>query len=206
MMDLLATIAVVLQLVSLNTVVLGISRFLMGFYCGIISGVVPSYILSLSPSFTSGIVGTYNQVAMALGMAFAYYMGQLLDDNSFAQITAVRILIGFPLVCIFVHIVVLFLHPYDNIERHIQRRENNIVRKYLKTVYGANWRVFEAEIQQHKVIPIESEQPNKSTRDIYDEENFESQQQRCKCTKFNFVLLAVMLAVANQLSGITAVL
>lgn len=121
-MDLMAVVAIGLQLFSLHTAILGTSRFLMGFYCGITSGVVPSYILSLSPSFTSGILGTYNQVAIALGMAFAYYMGQLLDDHSFSEITAIRLLIGFPLICLFVHIVVLFLHPFDNIERHIYRR------------------------------------------------------------------------------------
>ncbi len=55
----------------------------MGIFCGIASGLIPSFIVSLSPSFTSGIVGTYNQVAMALGMAFAYYIGDLLDNNQF---------------------------------------------------------------------------------------------------------------------------
>jgi len=122
MMNVLAIIAIFMQIISLHIVVLCVSRFLMGFYCGIISGVVPSYILSLSPSFTSGIVGTYNQVAMTSGMAFAYYMGQLLDDNSFKQATSVKILIAFPIISIFVNYVVLFLHPYDNIERHIKKR------------------------------------------------------------------------------------
>ena len=121
-MNVLAIIAIFMQIISLHIVVLCVSRFLMGFYCGIISGVVPSYILSLSPSFTSGIVGTYNQVAMTSGMAFAYYMGQLLDDNSFKQATSVKILIAFPIISIFVNYVVLFLHPYDNIERHIKKR------------------------------------------------------------------------------------
>ena len=72
-----------MQVVSIHTVVLSISRFLMGIFCGIASGLIPSFIVSLSPSFTSGIVGTYNQVAMALGMAFAYYIGDLLDNNQF---------------------------------------------------------------------------------------------------------------------------
>lgn len=108
-------LAIGIQLMSMNVVAVSVSRFLMGIFCGIISGVVPSYILSLAPSFTSGIVGTYNQVAVALGMAFAYYMGQLLDDHSFSEATAVRLLIGMPLICLLVHLVMLFLHPYDNI-------------------------------------------------------------------------------------------
>jgi MFS family permease len=146
-MNVLAVVAIALQLVSLHTVVLCLSRFLMGLYCGIASGVVPSYILSMSPSFTSGIVGTYNQVAVAMGMAFAYYLGQMLDDTSYSTVVTVELLIGFPLLNILVHTVVLFLHPYDNIERHISRRENATVRKYLKAVYGPNWKNFEGEIQ-----------------------------------------------------------
>ncbi len=153
-MNLIGIMAIVMQLVSLNTVVLCLSRFLMGVFCGIASGVVPSFILSLSPSFTSGIVGTYNQVAIAMGMAFAYYLGQMLDDRSYSIVVTVELLIGFPLLCILVHTVVLFLHPYDNIERHIFRRENTTVRKYLKAVYGSNWKNFEGEIQQHKVRPV----------------------------------------------------
>ena len=52
-----------------------VSRLIMGFYCGIISGLVPSYIMSISPSFTNGIIGTFHQTLIVLGMAFAYYMG-----------------------------------------------------------------------------------------------------------------------------------
>ncbi len=111
-----------MQIVTLNTVVVSISRFLMGVFCGIASGLIPSFIISLSPSFTSGIIGTYNQVLIALGMAFAYYLGQLLDNDQYSRATSLHIFIGFPLICLLVHIIVLFLFPYDNIERHISKR------------------------------------------------------------------------------------
>lgn len=75
-MDILAAIAIILQLITIHSIMLGISRFLMGIFCGIVSGVVPSYIISLAPSFTSGILGSYNQISLTFGMAFAYYMGQ----------------------------------------------------------------------------------------------------------------------------------
>ena len=83
-MDILALVAVLLQLITIYAPILFISRFLMGLYCGITFGLVPSYIVSLSPSFTSGIVGTFNQVATALGMAFAYYLGQIIDNDYFS--------------------------------------------------------------------------------------------------------------------------
>jgi MFS family permease len=205
-MDFLAIVAILMQLVTIHTAVLCVSRFLMGLFCGITSGLVPAYIISISPSFTSGILGTFNQVAMAVGMAFAYYMGQFLDNNQLSDEAALRWLIGIPLTCLLVHIAILFLFPYDTLERHILRRENLKVRGFLKMVYGPNWKAFEREIREHKIIPVEIEAASKSTRDVYEEENFEAQEQRCKCKKLNFHLLSIMLAAATQLSGVNAVL
>lgn len=143
-MDLIAVIAILAQMLTVYTPILCISRFLMGLYCGICSGVVPSYIVSLSPSFTSGIIGSFNQISIALGMAFAYYLGQLVDSDVFSSTkTSIVVLVGFPLICISVHLVVIFLFPFDTIERHISKRENLTVRKYLKMVYGKKWRTFE---------------------------------------------------------------
>lgn len=81
-MDYLAVLAIVMQLITLSTPILSLSRFLMGIYCGITTGIVPSYIISLSPNLTSGIVGTFNQISFTMGIAFAYYMGQFLDSGS----------------------------------------------------------------------------------------------------------------------------
>jgi len=143
-MDVIAVIAIISQMITVYTPVLCISRFLMGIYCGICSGIVPTYIVSLSPSYTSGIIGSFNQIAIALGMGFAYYMGQLVDSNVFlSNKTSIILLVGFPLICIGVHLIVIYLFPFDTIERHISKRENITVRKYLKMVYGKNWRTFE---------------------------------------------------------------
>ena len=143
-MDVIAVIGIISQMITVYTPVLCISRFLMGNYCGICSGIVPTYIVSLSPSYTSGIIGSFNQIAIALGMGFAYYMGQLVDSNVFlSNKTSIIFLVGFPLICIGVHLIVIYLFPFDTIERHISKRENITVRKYLKMVYGKNWRTFE---------------------------------------------------------------
>ena len=143
-MDVIAVIAIISQMITVYTPVLCISRFLMGIYCGICSGIVPTYIVSLSPSYTSGIIGSFNQIAIALGMGFAYYMGQLVDSNVFlSNKTSIIFLVGFTLICIGVHLIVIYLFPFDTIERHISKRENITVRKYLKMVYGKKWRTFE---------------------------------------------------------------
>ena len=122
-MDVIAVIAIISQMITVYTPVLCISRFLMGIYCGICSGIVPTYIVSLSPSYTSGIIGSFNQIAIALGMGFAYYMGQLVDSNVFlSNKTSIILLVGFPLICIGVHLIVIYLFPFDTIERHISKR------------------------------------------------------------------------------------
>lgn len=93
----------------------------MGFYCGIISGLVPSYIMSISPSFTSGIIGTFHQTLIVLGMAFAYYMGQYKNYSQYSQSMTTKIIIGFPLIPISVNFVCLCIFPYNNIERYIKK-------------------------------------------------------------------------------------
>jgi SP family facilitated glucose transporter-like MFS transporter 1 len=136
-------VAIILQFITIYTPVLFVSRFLMGIFCGFTTGLVPSYILSISPSFISGIIGTFSQISIAIGMAFAYYMGQILGNNDFNDETAIRLFIAIPIICLIAHLVLLCVFPFDNIERLINRRDNLTVRKYLKMVYGKKWRNFE---------------------------------------------------------------
>jgi MFS family permease len=154
-LDYLAIAAIVMQMVSIYTPVLCLSRLLMGIFCGFTTGIVPSYIVSIAPSFASGIIGSYSQMSIVLGMAFAYYMGQFLDNTTFSDQTALRFFIGLPIVCLIVHLVTLHLFPFDNIERLIYKRDNATVRRYLKFVYGKNWKSFESEIREHKILPVE---------------------------------------------------
>lgn len=195
-LDFLAIAAVTMQIITIYTPVLCVSRFLMGIYCGFTLGLVPSYTMSISPSFKSGIIGSFSQIAMVLGMAFAYYMGNVLDTDSFESSTSVRILVGLPLVCTVVHLITLFLFPFDNIERHIFKRDNMTVRKYMKMVYGPKWKAFEEEIRLHKIIPVEIEvEPTGEEEELPEP----------KCKKLNSTIMAVMLAVAAQGTGITAI-
>lgn len=80
-MDVLAIGAALMQVVSIYFPVVIVSRLLMGVYCAITTALIPSWIISMSPSFTSGIFGTFSQIAIALGMAIAYCMGQFLEDH-----------------------------------------------------------------------------------------------------------------------------
>lgn len=91
----------------------------MGLYCGIIAGLVPSYIISAAPTPLVGIVGTFSYLSMVFGMALAYHIGQLMDNTNMVSSTAARIVIVFPTICIFVNLVIVCMFPFDSI--------NNIV-------------------------------------------------------------------------------
>jgi hypothetical protein len=42
---------------------------------GIASGIVPVYLISISPPEISGIVGSFNQLLITVGIAVAYALG-----------------------------------------------------------------------------------------------------------------------------------
>lgn len=47
-------------------------------YVGIASGIIPVYLISISPPEISGIVGSFNQLLITLGIATAYGIGYML--------------------------------------------------------------------------------------------------------------------------------
>ena len=77
-LDCVAIVAITMQVITLYFPVLLVSRLMMGFYCGITTGLIPSWILSMSPQKYSGIFGTFSYLAIVFGMAEAYCMGEFL--------------------------------------------------------------------------------------------------------------------------------
>jgi len=71
----MAILAIIIQMISLFTPILCISRLMMGFYCAMAFGIIPKFIVSISPNLISGVLGTFNQISFTLGIVFAYYMG-----------------------------------------------------------------------------------------------------------------------------------
>jgi len=47
----------------------------LGIYVGIATGMVPMYLISISPNDISGIVGSFNQLLITIGIAAAYGIG-----------------------------------------------------------------------------------------------------------------------------------
>lgn len=67
-----------------------------------------------------------------------------------------RIYIGLPIITSLVHwIGVSSRFGFDNIERLIERRDHNEVIRFLKMIYGKNWKKYEQEVRSFKMMPIE---------------------------------------------------
>lgn len=74
-LDVLGTLAIVMQAAQIEFWSLYIGRFLLGIYVGIASGIIPTYLISISPPEISGLVGSLNQLLITIGIATAYGLG-----------------------------------------------------------------------------------------------------------------------------------
>ena len=52
-----------------------VGRFLLGVYTGINSNLIPVYLISISPPELTGIIGSFNQLFITIGIAVAYGLG-----------------------------------------------------------------------------------------------------------------------------------
>lgn len=93
--------------VSLNTSVLILSRFICGFGIGIISAVAPIYISEISPARIRGTLVSYNQLAVVIGILFAYIVDYILLENIYNW----RLMLGFPFIFSIIYLFLLMILP-----------------------------------------------------------------------------------------------
>ena len=74
-LDVFAILAFIVQTFQMRFWNIYIGRFLLGIYVGIASGIVPVYLISISPPEISGITRYFNQFLIAIGIAVAYGLG-----------------------------------------------------------------------------------------------------------------------------------
>lgn len=74
-LDILGVLSIALQAFQIDYWNVYMGRLLLGLYVGIASGIVPSYLISFSPPEISGIVGSFNQLLITIGIATAYALG-----------------------------------------------------------------------------------------------------------------------------------
>ncbi len=74
-LDVFGTIAILIQSYRIDFWSLYIGRLALGIYVGIASGIIPTYLISISPPQVSGIIGSLNQLLITIGIAVAYGLG-----------------------------------------------------------------------------------------------------------------------------------
>lgn len=52
-----------------------LTRFLLGIYLGISSSILPTYLVSISPPEMSGLIGSFQQLLITIGISVAYRLG-----------------------------------------------------------------------------------------------------------------------------------
>lgn len=76
--DFCAIFGFLIQSYSLKIEYLLMGRLIVGVVIGISLGIIPIYLLSISPLKMSGIVGSMNQLFITIGIAVGYGMSFIL--------------------------------------------------------------------------------------------------------------------------------
>lgn len=63
-----------------------VTRFMFGVFCGISSSIIPVYLTSISPLRISGVIGSFNQLLITVGIATAYGLDFFIESDIFTKI------------------------------------------------------------------------------------------------------------------------
>lgn len=78
-LDLASILSIAIQCISLSFFNLFIGRIMIGIIAGFNSGLIPKYIYGVTPESLSGSVGGLPRSLQAVGFAFGYGFGFLID-------------------------------------------------------------------------------------------------------------------------------
>ena len=116
MIDILAILSILFQLIKLEFHYLAYGRFVLGLLMGLSTSIIPVYLNSISPKSISGQIGSYNQLSIVLGIMISYLMGYVIDDGKEADEIRWRIYLGIPILPLLGRIFILqFLYPFNSI-------------------------------------------------------------------------------------------
>lgn len=77
--DISMIILLLFQLINLDIYQHSLTRLLQGVIIGVYGIVVPSYLMSISPTKISGQIASLNQIMITIGIAIGYCMGYMID-------------------------------------------------------------------------------------------------------------------------------
>ncbi|XP_005014547.2 solute carrier family 2, facilitated glucose transporter member 1 isoform X1 [Anas platyrhynchos] len=173
---------------SFEMLILG--RFIIGLYSGLTTGFVPMYVGEVSPTALRGALGTFHQLGIVLGILIAQVFGlDLIMGND----SLWPLLLGFIFVPALLQCAILPFAPESPRFLLINRNEENKAKSVLKKLRGTT--DVSSDLQEMKE---ESRQMMREKK-VTIMELFRSPMYRQP------ILIAIVLQLSQQLSGINAV-
>ncbi|KAK2526698.1 Slc2a1 [Columba livia] len=173
---------------SFEMLILG--RFIIGLYSGLTTGFVPMYVGEVSPTALRGALGTFHQLGIVLGILIAQVFGlDLIMGND----SLWPLLLGFIFVPALLQCIILPFAPESPRFLLINRNEENKAKSVLKKLRGTT--DVSSDLQEMKE---ESRQMMREKK-VTIMELFRSPMYRQP------ILIAIVLQLSQQLSGINAV-
>ncbi|KAL8198592.1 UNVERIFIED_CONTAM: Solute carrier 2, facilitated glucose transporter member 1 [Gekko kuhli] len=173
---------------SFEMLILG--RFIIGVYSGLTTGFVPMYVGEVSPTALRGALGTLHQLAVVVGILIAQIFGMdlILGGESLWPL-----LLGFIFIPALIQCILLPFAPESPRFLLINRNEENKAKSVLKKLRGTT--DVSSDLQEMKE---ESRQMMREKK-VTILELFRSPMYRQP------ILIAIVLQLSQQLSGINAV-
>ena len=169
-----------------------IGRFLTGISAGINCQLVPMYVNELTPIEISGIMGSFFQSFLSIGILIAYGMGLNIPadgDNYDITDNWWKYVFAFPIItCSFRTLLLLIYYNFDTPFSLLKRRKGEEVSKVLEKIYNDKFIVEQVHNLDEKI---------NSSSDISYKQLFTFYRTR--------LILGIILMVAQQFSGVNAV-
>ncbi|XP_031727536.1 solute carrier family 2, facilitated glucose transporter member 1 [Anarrhichthys ocellatus] len=165
-------------------------RFVVGFYSGLSTGFVPMYVGEVSPTALRGALGTFHQLGIVVGILIAQVFGMealMGNDNLWP------LLLGFTFIPAVIQCILLPLCPKSPRFLLINRNEENKAKSVLKKLRGTT--DVSSDMQEMK----EESRQMMREKNVTILELFRSPLYRQP------LLIAVVLQLSQQLSGINAI-
>ncbi|XP_051856716.1 solute carrier family 2, facilitated glucose transporter member 3 [Antechinus flavipes] len=173
---------------SVEMLILG--RLIIGLFCGLCTGLVPIYIGEVSPTALRGAFGTLNQLGIVVGILIAQIFGlQMIMGTE----TLWPLLLGFTVIPAVLQSLALPFCPESPRFLLINKMEEEQARKILEKLWGTQ--DVDQDIQEMKNESAKMAQEKKPTvLDLFKTPSYRQP-----------IIIAIMLQLSQQLSGINAV-
>uniref|UniRef100_A0A8C0VB43 Solute carrier family 2, facilitated glucose transporter member 3 n=1 Tax=Cyanistes caeruleus TaxID=156563 RepID=A0A8C0VB43_CYACU len=167
-----------------------IGRFVIGTFCGLCTGFVPMYISEVSPTSVRGAFGTLNQLGIVVGILVAQIFGleAIMGTEGLWPM-----LLGFTVLPAIVQCIGLLFCPESPRFLLINKMEEEKAEAVLQKLRGD--RDVSQDIQEMKEESAKMSQEKKATvPELFRSPNYRQA-----------IIIAIMLQLSQQLSGINAV-